>query len=57
MGHPQKFNDRVRFIKLDFRGEGENKSADGLMALITQLARKETVQLFRIVTQARFSRN
>lgn len=40
MGHPQKFNDRVRFIKLDFRGEGENKSADGLMALITQLARK-----------------
>ena len=36
----KKFNDRVRFIKLDFRGEGENKSADGLMALITQLARK-----------------
>ena len=36
----KKFNDRVRFIKLDFRGEGENKSANGLMALITQLARK-----------------
>lgn len=36
----KKFNDHVRFIKLDFRGEGENKSADGLMSLITQLAQK-----------------